>query len=45
MREFMKVSNAGIMVELPSSMQVSDTFMLGALFRVLGFFYLRVPET
>ena len=32
------------MVELPSSMQVLHTFILGAAFKVLGFLSLVVPD-
>ena len=39
------VLKAGWIVELPSSIQVSATFMVVALLRVFTFFYLIVPDT
>ncbi len=43
-RELRKLSKAGRIVELPSSMQVLCTFMLGAAFRVTCFLSRAVPE-
>ena len=40
-----KVLKAGWIVELPSSMQVSATFIVVALLRVFTFLSLMVPET
>ena len=37
-------SNAGEMVELLSSIQVSATFIFGAFFKVIGFLSLTVPD-
>lgn len=45
MSELMNVLNAGWIVELPSSMHVSATFIVVAVFSTLCFLSLICPET